>query len=255
MIPASATRRSAIILAALVLWDPQRMEAKPLAEETCEVLKAEYAALRKQGVVNSMRKGPQWAKANLDASELQRVKRYLILQDHIKFRCFPPKQKKTEKTRAANRLPKRVPLPDRKPLPLTARQQAATPSPPAELDMEAIRDSLHGFQDALDGGETKPRPGSERSGRVPPADRMGGRSAADQRAALMRPLTVAAPMPQGARALTYSMRDLTEADLAASAGVSSTLSEVEKPSRTVRRRKQRRQRIDWDPFGFDAPAN
>ena len=113
-------RHWAVLGAVLILWPMGGVAAKPLQAETCQVLKAEHVALREQGVEKKMKNGPRWAKANLSDDDISRIKRYLMLQDHIKFRCFPEKKKEEEeivKTVRAAKPPLHVPLPLRKTLP------------------------------------------------------------------------------------------------------------------------------------------
>ena len=83
MISVGALWRGVSFFIAVVAFCPQQAAAKPLAGETCKVLKAEHVALRKQGVKNSMKNGPEWAKANLTPSELDRIKRKAIPKDRL----------------------------------------------------------------------------------------------------------------------------------------------------------------------------
>ena len=72
---------------------------------------------------------------------------------------------------------------------------------------------------------------------------------------MVAPLPVAAQSTQPSRALTYSVRALTSEDLAASAGVAELEKPPQQPRRTVSRRQRAKQKVNWDPFGFDSPGN
>ncbi len=227
--------------------------AKPLGSETCKVLKTEHAALRKQGVVSTMKNGPTWAKANLAEEELGRIKRYLMLQDHIKFRCFKGQKKivpdAVAKT-AKKWPPKEVPLPLKK-------ERPRKPIEPVELDMEAIRDSLHGYQDS-DPPDSSPNTGSppgQRSGDSKPAD-VTGAIAPKQGPTANSPSPAALLATQSqTRPLTYSIRQLTSEDLAASAGVTPDAQPTQQLKPRFRRRVSTEKKSDWYSFGIDRPHN
>jgi hypothetical protein len=61
--------------------------AAPLEKPACDRLQAEKQTLIVLGVDKEFSKGPDWAKANLVQSELNLVKRYLDLEEQLKFRC------------------------------------------------------------------------------------------------------------------------------------------------------------------------
>jgi hypothetical protein len=249
----SATVRWLALFALFTVCAEPQAVAKPLGSETCKVLKAEHATLRKQGVISTMKNGPTWAKANLAEEELGRIKRYLMLQDHIKFRCFKGQKKilpdSVAKT-AKKWPPKEVPLPLKK-------ERVKKPIEPAELDMEAIRDSLHGYQDS-DPADTAPKAGSprgQRSGDNKPADvtgaitpKQGPTANSPSHEALL------ATQPQ-TRPLTYSIRQLTSEDLAASAGVEPAAQPTQQIKTRFRRRVSKEKKSDWYSFGIDRPLN
>jgi len=246
---AGSWRRGTVLFSALMVIAAPHAATRPLGVETCKVLKTEQAALRKQGVERTMKNGPEWAKVNLSEEELGRIQRYLMLQDHIKFRCFPgqkmllPPAKKVTKTVA--RPPQPLPLPSRNPLP-----RLPQPQQPAELDLEAIRDSLHGYQDAdpLAPNDVKPRPKKQRS---------GGGSNGDASGALEAPPSGLVQASQTVQPLTYSVRDLTQEDLTMSAGVPAaekTEKAAAKPPSQARRRTPKKKRADWYSFGIYGPS-
>jgi hypothetical protein len=68
-----------------LMWGGVR--AAPLDAATCGLLKGEQAQLEKNGVRDSMAKGPEWAKAKLDADKLEQIKRLIFLDEQVLFRC------------------------------------------------------------------------------------------------------------------------------------------------------------------------
>lgn len=63
------------------------VSADPLDKPACERLQAEKQTLVVLGVDKEFTKGPEWAKANLAPSELNLLKRYIDLDEQLKFRC------------------------------------------------------------------------------------------------------------------------------------------------------------------------
>jgi hypothetical protein len=61
--------------------------AAPLDAETCAKLETEHNDLEGAGVVKDMEKGPDWAKANLGLEKLQRIQRFIELEELLMFRC------------------------------------------------------------------------------------------------------------------------------------------------------------------------
>jgi hypothetical protein len=61
--------------------------AAPLDAETCAKLQTEHGELENAGVERDMEKGPDWAKANLGLEKLQRVQRFIELEEVLVFRC------------------------------------------------------------------------------------------------------------------------------------------------------------------------
>ena len=76
-------------------------QALPLALEECDRAKAEQAQLEQAGVTRDMSQGAQWARANLTTDRLQRVARWIDLQEQILFRCPRPVPPKPPETAAA----------------------------------------------------------------------------------------------------------------------------------------------------------
>ncbi len=72
-----------ITLAAL----PRDAAAGPPDLEACRGLEAEKAQLAASGVPVDMTKGPEWAKANLPADRIQKILRYIFVDEQVRFRC------------------------------------------------------------------------------------------------------------------------------------------------------------------------
>jgi len=87
--------------------------AKPLEYDYCQELKSEKRTLRNEGVEVNMRRGPDWAKANLTDKDLGRIRRYLTVEEQIQFRCGIKRKPKKRKTQTVAKPPKAVPVPDR----------------------------------------------------------------------------------------------------------------------------------------------
>jgi hypothetical protein len=61
--------------------------AASLDAETCARLQTEQGQLEDAGVEKDMAKGPEWAKANLGLEKLQRVQRFIEIEEQLLFRC------------------------------------------------------------------------------------------------------------------------------------------------------------------------
>ena len=61
--------------------------AAPLDKGACEQLQAERATLVGLRIDQVFARGPDWAKANLTPPDLDLVKRYIDLDEQLKFRC------------------------------------------------------------------------------------------------------------------------------------------------------------------------
>ncbi len=62
----------------------------PLDKEACANLSQELQNLKALDVDKLMEKGPEWAISNLSQSDLNLVRRYIDVDEQIKFRCLPP---------------------------------------------------------------------------------------------------------------------------------------------------------------------
>lgn len=61
--------------------------AAPLDGETCAKLESEQSQLENAGIAKEMAKGPAWAKANLAPEKLERVRRFIEIQEQLLFLC------------------------------------------------------------------------------------------------------------------------------------------------------------------------
>jgi hypothetical protein len=78
--------RILLLLAALAAALPQARAAQ-LDAESCEKLLNEHGELERAGVEADMAKGPDWAKANLAAEKLARIRRFIDVEAQLLFRC------------------------------------------------------------------------------------------------------------------------------------------------------------------------
>jgi hypothetical protein len=76
----------AVFLLALIAG-PLSARAEPLDKDACTKLQVEKQSLVVLGVDKEFGKGADWAKANLAPAELNLVRRYLVIDEQLKFRC------------------------------------------------------------------------------------------------------------------------------------------------------------------------
>lgn len=62
----------------------------PLDKDACANLSQEMQNLKALDVDKLMEKGPEWAISNLSQNDLSLIRRYINLDEQIKFRCLPP---------------------------------------------------------------------------------------------------------------------------------------------------------------------
>jgi hypothetical protein len=82
-------RRMASIIGASMLLGANvpAVSAGILDAESCRRHKSEYDALANSGIRDVMTKGPEWAKTNLTKERMEQVRRYLALEEDVRFRC------------------------------------------------------------------------------------------------------------------------------------------------------------------------
>jgi hypothetical protein len=105
--------------------------AAKLDAEACRKVKGEHEALMAAGVRGDMGRGPEWAKANLPPERLERIKRWLTLEEDLRFKCnearptsLKPGSEDPEDGEAAKPAAAPAPVP-------AARKKAAQPAPAA----------------------------------------------------------------------------------------------------------------------------
>jgi hypothetical protein len=72
-------------MALALLAGPARAAPLPAAE--CDELKVELLALETADVTRPLEMGPEWARSNLDKAALERVHRYVEVEETVRFRC------------------------------------------------------------------------------------------------------------------------------------------------------------------------
>ncbi len=124
---------SGTVLALAVLGlHPGQVSAKALNEDACAALDAEMLSLVGQGIDKSVEKGPEWGRANLTPDQLETVKRFLVVEEQIVFRCKIVDKKPVSKVAKGKKGTKKsaaVPLPLRNPERKTTVVAAASPGP------------------------------------------------------------------------------------------------------------------------------
>jgi hypothetical protein len=69
----------------------------------CRAFEAERASLAAAGIPADMAQGPEWASANLSPDRLQQIKRFIHVEEQLKFHCpevFATAAVKAEEERA-----------------------------------------------------------------------------------------------------------------------------------------------------------
>ena len=73
--------------AAMLVLAISNARAGILDAETCRRLKSERDALEGAGLREIMTKGPDWAKTNLTKERMDQIRRFLTLEEDVRFRC------------------------------------------------------------------------------------------------------------------------------------------------------------------------
>ena len=127
-----------------LLSAPFSLAAEPLDKDACGRLQAEKQTLMVLGVDKQFAKGPEWAKANLAGADLANIRRFLNVEEQLKFRCGlaivtlkvteepdDGDDDNAEQAGAASAPGKAAPVkPAAKPAPAQAQPAAATKSAP-----------------------------------------------------------------------------------------------------------------------------
>lgn len=134
--------------------------AAQLDQQTCTQLKGDVAVLEGMGVRENMAKGAAWGKANLRATDLERIKKLIEMDELITFRC--PRAKPAEPPAAVAAAKPKVKVPAKAPAkaqaPADPAAAAAKPKPrpkPATADNAAATNQP---QTAAAQPKPKPRP-------------------------------------------------------------------------------------------------
>lgn len=102
--------------------------ALPLTPSECDQVRAEQLGLESSGVTADMAQGAEWARSNLSPDRLQRIARWIELQEKVLFRCPRPKPPPEPATAAADGGPQEGAAQKRK---KPRREDEATPQPAA----------------------------------------------------------------------------------------------------------------------------
>ncbi len=76
-----------ILLFSVSFLLPGPAAARPLDKKDCTALSAQRAKLAKKGIEKAIVKGPEWTSANMPAEILDQVRRYLLIEEKLRFRC------------------------------------------------------------------------------------------------------------------------------------------------------------------------
>jgi len=101
--------------------------AAPLDKESCLNLQNERKALLTREMQAALDHGPDWVKNHLNDAELERVRKFLLIEEQIVFRCRGGGVAKPAQ-QAAQTGTDTVPLPDRNPNRRPAATADANPS-------------------------------------------------------------------------------------------------------------------------------
>lgn len=88
--------------------------AEPLDKESCANLQSERKQLFTKEMQTALDHGADWVKSHLTETEIDRVRKFLAIEEQIEFRC---RGGGITKTQAKTAPPGEMPLPDRKPTP------------------------------------------------------------------------------------------------------------------------------------------
>lgn len=115
--------RAALVLALLALGTGAAW-ADRLGRSACKELKIDLAdLLARSAPRDDMKRGPEWAKANLTLVELKNIKRLIELEEQLEFRCKMRRSRILAVAPAYRKLPPEIP--ERKPSTLS---EAAKPA-------------------------------------------------------------------------------------------------------------------------------
>lgn len=83
------SRAAIVLISGLICLAFRGAGAMPLDKQACADLALEKQGLQSLKVEEMMAKGPEWAAANLSQGDLNLIRRYIEVDELIKFRCTP----------------------------------------------------------------------------------------------------------------------------------------------------------------------
>jgi hypothetical protein len=106
--------------------------AEPLDKESCANLQTQRKQLLNRDMQAALDQGPDWVKSHLSEPEIDRVRKFLAVEEQIEFRC-----RGGGVTKAKVAPPGEMPLPDRKPTPPATDTQTNASQALADSDKTA----------------------------------------------------------------------------------------------------------------------
>lgn len=134
MMPSPRPGAVALVASSLAMLFSLGALAEPLDKESCASLKVERSKLLTGEIKAALDRGPDWVKDHLESGLLEQVRRFLMVEETLAFRC---------RTNAvAIPKPKPVPLPDRKPSLPSVETAAAEPAQATEQPEQSALSAL-----------------------------------------------------------------------------------------------------------------
>ena len=108
------------------------VQAEPLDKDSCKQLQDEKKTLLTPNMQSALDHGPDWVKDHLDPMELEKVRRFLMVEEKIVFRC---RNGGVDRPKATD---DGIPFPDRNPSrPLQIQAEAKPSQTVADSDKTA----------------------------------------------------------------------------------------------------------------------
>ena len=110
--------------------------AEPLDKNSCANLQVERSKLLTRDMQAALDQGPDWVKTHLNDAEIEKVRRFLSVEEQIQFRCRGGGVAKApeKSTEASREVAPTVPLPDRKPTPAAEGDEGKSSQAVADSD-------------------------------------------------------------------------------------------------------------------------
>lgn len=87
--------------------------ATTYSKEFCATVRKTRTGLVEAGVLADMTRGAEWAKGNLPAGKIVRIKRFITIDEILKFQCAKPRKRRAKPS--AKKTTKRRPTKRKKP--------------------------------------------------------------------------------------------------------------------------------------------